>query len=118
MDDVSQDEGWACDGCGTTDAGHWDITRLEMYDYSIEEVGPTGIITKNGGVGYITAYRGNDGTYELRSTTKIGDPQIYQGHCTRAPPTSDDFSCSIPFSATGGKHVLTCVSWSLLRCMR
>ena len=109
QDDVSQDGGWACDGCSITDAGHYDIARLEMYDETDPKIYDLfGITTSH--VGYLTAYQHSDGTYELVSTLKLGEAFIHQGTCTRAPPDAHDFSCENPIAVSGGKHVLTCVS--------
>lgn len=113
--DVSSGRGWGCDGCDNNIAlRDWPITRLEMWDDPDADDRYYSLSTT--GAGWLTAYKQPDGTYELVSTLRIGDPFIHQGTCIRAPPTSDEFSCASPLtvSRTEGKHLLTCVSILLL----
>lgn len=107
-DDVSQYEGWACDGCGGTDIGHYNIQRLELFDKMDPEKYNYGVT--NGHVGYLTMYQQVDGTYDLVSTTKVGGAFTNWGKCIREPPNADDFACTAVIAAASGKHVLTCVS--------
>jgi hypothetical protein len=69
-DDVALDKGWACDGCEKTDIQHYDISRLEMFDEVEPRYFQYGITTDH--VGFITAYRKPDGTYNLVSTLTVG----------------------------------------------
>ncbi|KAI9151355.1 hypothetical protein HJFPF1_08557 [Paramyrothecium foliicola] len=113
---VSQNGGWACDGCdGDVEIANYNIKRLEMWDET-ESDKAYYRITKSG-VGYFTAYQQPDGTYELVSAKKVGDPFAHQGTCVRAPSNSHRFSCrNIPeIASTSGKHMLTgvsCSGWS------
>lgn len=108
LDDVSGYGGFACDGCHHAQHPRdWNITRLEMLD----EPDPKSIASlTTSRVGFITAYQQRDGTYELVSTLKVGQPFIHQGTCVRAPRDSQPFDCRDIFGSSGGHHILTCVS--------
>lgn len=88
QDDVSQDEGRACDGCQGGEAENWDITCVEMYDETDpDKYTLVGITTSH--VGYMTAYKQPNG--ELRAGVHFENRwsfytsrHMYQGTSQRA----------------------------------
>lgn len=76
------------------------------------------VLITNGHVGYMTLYRQPDGTYDLFSTKKVGNPLIPWGKCFRAPRNSDYFICSSGLVIRTGKHIVTCVGLLVRQMMQ